>query len=281
MCEKSIEEIKSFVPIECISENRRRKEKYIEKTKYFLENNYFDSNSYLPAPMIPIFTKLLGTSSNHKRNSSNSSTSFSFGTKSTEDLSESPVSPHKGMLSLGISLKKCLSSRSVPSSPKISPRNSGNFLNSMNPYLRLSNKSLSSNDSLFEIPLNIVKPSPRASPNERKEFFSRFRIPSRSELKIPRKSLGITEILQNNDSKSKFMEFARKEYSEENLEFWDEVKEFKNIDDLEERMNKAEMMFNLYLTSEAQAEINIPAKLCKLKFEFDVVIFFFFYSKKS
>eukprot|EP01080_Neovahlkampfia_damariscottae_P010903 gene10903-3607_t len=270
--EMPIEELKSFIPRE---DSKRKKEKNREKSIHFIENYYMDTDFRKKNIISKLFTNIF-LSPGQSALSFNSS--FSLRPKSPDNSSDSSSLRTKSVSYFNFSLKRLSSSKSVPNSPKISPkvspRNSNNNLltprnNKSLAGNRLSNKSISPRElfdlSLFDIPKsgsdcdNVHNEKPPQT-----ERNDKFKVSlSKRQLKFPRKSLGLYEILHSENAKSKFMEFSKMEYSEENVEFWDDVQNFKNIQDLNERSNEAERIFNVYLATDSKSEINVSGRLLK------------------
>eukprot|EP01080_Neovahlkampfia_damariscottae_P004045 gene4045-7334_t len=77
----------------------------------------------------------------------------------------------------------------------------------------------------------------------------------------PRQSLELFDILENDFRRAYLYHFTQKEYSVENIKFWEDVRDFKSIDDTEERLDKAEYIHETYLTADAEYEINTSRTL--------------------
>jgi hypothetical protein len=79
-----------------------------------------------------------------------------------------------------------------------------------------------------------------------------------------RKSVSnILDILQNKRRIVYFKKFSKIEFSTENVEFWEDAEKFKKIEDPNERMNEAERISKMYLSSNSENEISISSRICK------------------
>jgi hypothetical protein len=78
----------------------------------------------------------------------------------------------------------------------------------------------------------------------------------KSEKKNTKKSI-LTVSLENTIIRKKFWEFCKKEFNSENIEFWQDVQEYKNLSNFNERKNMAFQIYNLYFLSNSQKELNI------------------------
>jgi hypothetical protein len=85
------------------------------------------------------------------------------------------------------------------------------------------------------------------------------------EFKITSRKISLTllDILQDSKMRSTFKNFTESEYSCENVNFWEDVEKFKKIRDLNERIEEGERIFEMYLTSISEQEINVCAETSK------------------
>ena len=79
-------------------------------------------------------------------------------------------------------------------------------------------------------------------------------------IKIPESELG--EILENEKYRKFFKTFATREYSVENIVFYEEVKKFKKLNEEERKIRSLEMI-EIFLNTESMLEINTTAELTK------------------
>jgi hypothetical protein len=74
----------------------------------------------------------------------------------------------------------------------------------------------------------------------------------------------LMRILKDIDKRVLFKEYAKKEFSDENMRFWKDVQLFKSLEDLETKLDKMEEIQKNYLTNGAASEINISTKLVEV-----------------
>jgi hypothetical protein len=104
-----------------------------------------------------------------------------------------------------------------------------------------------------------TKTNKRSSLNEILSFRSK-----KKEVSNLRKlSHTLTDILQDIKLRSTFKNFTESEYSSENVNFWEDVEKFKRIRDLNKRIEEGERIFEMYLTSISEQEINVCADTSK------------------
>lgn len=75
----------------------------------------------------------------------------------------------------------------------------------------------------------------------------------------------LSRILKDSKGRESFKSFLMAEHSEENFLFWEDVERFRNIetDDAKVIEKEASRIFQKYFSSDAELEINVPAKLRK------------------
>jgi hypothetical protein len=141
------------------------------------------------------------------------------------------------------------------------------FSNSVTNLLNIRRKSKSTSNiskiskfKLFDfIDEECSKTNKRSSLNEILSFRSK-----KKEVSNSRKlSHTLTDILQDIKLRSTFKNFTESEYSSENVNFWEDVEKFKRIRDLNERIEEGERIFEMYLTSISEQEINVSAETSK------------------
>jgi hypothetical protein len=74
----------------------------------------------------------------------------------------------------------------------------------------------------------------------------------------------IVRILKDVDKRLLFKEYSKKEFSEENVNFWEDVQIFKSLEDLEMKLDKMEEIQKNYLTKGEKYEININLDLLEV-----------------
>jgi hypothetical protein len=74
----------------------------------------------------------------------------------------------------------------------------------------------------------------------------------------------IVRILKDVDKRFLFKEYSKKEFSEENVNFWEDVQIFKSLEDLEMKLDKMEEIQKNYLTKGEKYEININLDLLEV-----------------
>jgi hypothetical protein len=84
--------------------------------------------------------------------------------------------------------------------------------------------------------------------------------------KVSRVSYDLFQVLVDEKKRIFLYQQAEREYSTENIKFWEDVKEFKRTTDSTQRMDKAEFIFRTYLSSDSEFEINTSRRLRKKKF---------------
>jgi hypothetical protein len=72
----------------------------------------------------------------------------------------------------------------------------------------------------------------------------------------------IFDLLSDSIGREYFRFYSEIESSSENLNFWEDVEKFKNIENVEERKMEGLRIFQLYLTPISEQEIGIPSKIC-------------------
>jgi hypothetical protein len=179
-------------------------------------------------------------------------------------LNNEPESPRnsvfqKNRKSLGTKSSPLPQTTETPSSELPSPRN-------YQPFKRFSNTPKSS-------PSPQIPQTPEASPTTKTSFLSfknsrAFSIFKKKTEEIPAlvrsHSDNLMKILKDIDKRILFKEYAKKEYSDENIRFWEDVQIFKSMEDLEMKLDKMEEIQKNYLTNGAIYEINISLKLVEV-----------------
>jgi hypothetical protein len=135
-----------------------------------------------------------------------------------------------------------------------------NLLNIRRKSKSTSNISKMSKFKFFDfIDEESTKTNKRSSLNEILSFRSK-----KKEVSNLRKlSHTLTDILQDIKLRSTFKNFTESEYSSENVNFWEDVEKFKRIRDLNKRIEEGERIFEMYLTSISEQEINVCADTSK------------------
>jgi hypothetical protein len=71
----------------------------------------------------------------------------------------------------------------------------------------------------------------------------------------------IIKTLKDEEKRKLFLEYAKTEYSDENIRFWEDVQIFKSLEDLEAKLDKMEEINEKYLTVGSTFEINSTSDL--------------------
>jgi hypothetical protein len=124
--------------------------------------------------------------------------------------------------------------------------------------------------SSFESPLKKLSSLKKFGKSEKVEKVEKVK-------KVSRVSYDLSQVLMDEKKRTFLFQHAEKEYSTENIKFWEDVKEFKRINDSTQRMDKAEFIFRNYLSSDSEFEINTSRRLRKRNYFFN---FKFWKSKK-
>jgi hypothetical protein len=72
----------------------------------------------------------------------------------------------------------------------------------------------------------------------------------------------ILDLLSDSIGREYFRVYSEMESSLENLNFWEDVEKFKNLENIEERKMEGLRIFQQYLTPISEQEIGIPSKIC-------------------
>jgi hypothetical protein len=120
-----------------------------------------------------------------------------------------------------------------------------------------NNRSLVENSNRLSFVGNkLNQPTLRKNSNIFKERKSKSFEKSRKNFK------NVLDLLDDPIGREYFRIFSEMESSLENLNFWEDVEKFKNMDD-SERRDETKRIFQLYLTPISEQEIGIPSRLCK------------------
>jgi hypothetical protein len=76
-------------------------------------------------------------------------------------------------------------------------------------------------------------------------------------------NLQLEDIIQNKKRIVYFKKFLESLDAIENIKLWEDVEKFKKIEDPNKRMNEAERISKMYLSSNSDPEMNISSKTCK------------------
>jgi hypothetical protein len=129
-----------------------------------------------------------------------------------------------------------------------------------------------SGGSSFESPLKKLSSLKKFGKFEKVEKVTKV-----EKVSLERVSYDLSQVLLDEKKRTFLFQHAEKEYSTENIKFWEDVKEFKRINDSTQRMDKAEFIFRNYLSSDSEFEINTSRRLRKRNYIFN---FKFWKSKK-
>ncbi|XP_063721374.1 putative uncharacterized protein DDB_G0272516 isoform X2 [Symsagittifera roscoffensis] len=84
---------------------------------------------------------------------------------------------------------------------------------------------------------------------------------SPSEQVIAEMKKGFLNVLRSQSALPLFHQFLVKEFSEENLEFWMNVEQFRGMEDPVDRMEKAEEIYETFVSNCAHKQVNMDARL--------------------
>ncbi|XP_075245092.1 uncharacterized protein LOC142339176 isoform X1 [Convolutriloba macropyga] len=103
--------------------------------------------------------------------------------------------------------------------------------------------------------------------DEGAELFTINNIPT--ELLVSEMRKGFINVLKSQSALPLFHQFLMKEFSEENLEFWMDVEQYRQIDNDQARQQKALQIYNTFVSECAHKQVNMDARLhsdikCKL-----------------
>jgi len=116
--------------------------------------------------------------------------------------------------------------------------------------ISLSKKRSNSQSSAESKEANSVVEPPRpTTPEETKE----------AKLSKGRNSL--LEMLHDEDMRTLFKEFAKKEISDENVLFWEEVEKYKKVESQAERQELAVHIYQIFIPADSEYCLNLPAHL--------------------
>ncbi|RNA12904.1 regulator of G- signaling 14-like isoform X1, partial [Brachionus plicatilis] len=78
--------------------------------------------------------------------------------------------------------------------------------------------------------------------------------------RVAKWATGFEKLLEDQLGLNIFTDFLKKEYSEENIDFWVRCEKFKKISDLDEMKKEAEDIWQTYLDTSSQCQINVDNK---------------------
>jgi hypothetical protein len=125
-------------------------------------------------------------------------------------------------------------------------------------------KSPKSKKNFFINPLNSPRIKSPTTPTSSRIPLSGFFKRKNNEDSNPlarSNSDNIIKTLKDEEKRKLFLEYAKTEYSDENIRFWEDVQIFKSLEDLEMKLDKMEEINEKYLTVGSTFEINSTSDL--------------------